>query len=102
MICQVYNPEKNTWISLPVPNIFRAEFSVVSNHEQVFVVPKYWEDVHPEKVEVYDPNQNTWMSLPDLPFQYRSPKAVVLEDKIIVYENNEEQSRRYQDVDPPV
>ncbi|GBN81166.1 hypothetical protein AVEN_204305-1 [Araneus ventricosus] len=80
----------------------RNEFSVVGNHEQVFVVPKYSEDAHPETVEVYDPNQNTWMSLPDLPFQYRSPKAVVLNDKIIVYENNEEQSQKYQDVDPPV
>ncbi|GBN10934.1 Kelch-like protein 40b [Araneus ventricosus] len=102
MMCQAYDPETNTWISLPAPNIFRAKFPVVANQEQVFVVPKYWEDVHPEKVEVYDPLENTWMSLPDLPFEYRSPKAVVVDDKIIVYENNEEQSRRYLNVDPPV
>ncbi|GBN39295.1 Kelch-like protein 17 [Araneus ventricosus] len=102
MMCQAYDPETKTWISLPAPNIFRPEFSVVANQEQVFVVPKYWEDVHPEKVEVYDPLENTWMSLPDLPFEYRSPKAVVVDDKIIVYENNEEQSRRYQNVNPPV
>ncbi|GBN26901.1 hypothetical protein AVEN_167700-1 [Araneus ventricosus] len=93
MMCQAYDEEKNTWISLPAPTIFRVKFSVVANQEQVFGVPKYWEEVHPEKVEVYDPLENTRMSLPDLPFEYRSPKAVVVDDKIIVYENNEEQSR---------
>ncbi|GBN42696.1 hypothetical protein AVEN_260693-1 [Araneus ventricosus] len=102
MTCQAYDPEKNTWISLPAPNISRAEFSVVANQGQVFVVPKYWAGDLPEKVEVYDPLQNKWMSLPDMPFEYRSPKAVSVDDKIIVYESNEEETRRYQDLDPPV
>ncbi|GBM11181.1 hypothetical protein AVEN_133915-1 [Araneus ventricosus] len=46
------------------------------------------------------------MSLPDLPFQYLLARGVIVDDKVIVYENNGEDiwspSRRYQKVDPPV
>ncbi|GBM21083.1 hypothetical protein AVEN_200770-1 [Araneus ventricosus] len=102
MICQAYDPEKDSWILLPAPNIFREEFSILVFHEKVFVIPgQKDEEEQPKKVEVYDPLQNTWILLPDLPFLYFLPRAVVMGDKIIVYENNKEDSR-YQKVDPPV
>ncbi|GBM45725.1 Kelch-like protein 25 [Araneus ventricosus] len=100
MICQAYDPDKNTWISHPAPNIFRYDFFVTAYHEQVFVIPNY-RDPHRKTVEVYDPHQNTWISLPDLPFHYLYPEAVVVDDKMVVYETNE-YNRRYQKVDPPV
>ncbi|GBN10938.1 hypothetical protein AVEN_147274-1 [Araneus ventricosus] len=68
----------------------------------VSLIPADHYEHHPKKIEVYDPNQNTWISLPDLPFQYQFTGAVVVDDKILVYEDNEESRRRFQKVDPPV
>ncbi|GBO30648.1 hypothetical protein AVEN_41219-1 [Araneus ventricosus] len=102
MMCQAYNPEKNTWISLPAPNINREDYLLLTYHEQVLLIPANHFEAHPKIIEVYNPNQNTWISLPELPFQYLHPKAVIVDDKILVYENNEEEGRRYQEVDPPV
>ncbi|GBN00312.1 hypothetical protein AVEN_481-1 [Araneus ventricosus] len=100
MIFQAYDTEKDSWISLPAPNIWRREISIVVFHEKLFIIPGR-ENVEPQpkKVEAYDPLQNIWISLPDLPFLYFSPKAVVLDDKIIVYENGKEDDRK---ADPPV
>ncbi|GBN19883.1 hypothetical protein AVEN_73522-1 [Araneus ventricosus] len=102
MMCEAYDPEKNTWISLPVPNIFRQYFRLVAYHEQEFLIPANRWSNRPKEIEVYVPNQNTWISHPDLPFLYLNPKGVVVDDKIIVHENNKENRRRYQKVDPPV
>ncbi|GBN39292.1 Kelch-like protein 17 [Araneus ventricosus] len=102
MMCQTYDPEKNTWISLPAPNIYREHILLAVYHEQVFLIPADHYAHHPKKIEVYVPNQNTWISLPDLPFQYQFTGAVIVDDKILVYEDNEESRRRFQKVDPPV
>ncbi|GBO45551.1 Kelch-like protein 3 [Araneus ventricosus] len=101
LMYQAYDPEKDTWKSLPAPNIYRENFSLVAFHEKVFAIGGNNREVYLENVELYDPLKNTWMSLPDIPFVYISPKAVVVDNKLIVHENNEE-DKRYQDVSPPV
>ncbi|GBM65682.1 Kelch-like protein 17 [Araneus ventricosus] len=101
LICQAYDPEKDDWFLLPPPNIFRRGFSVVVFREQVFVVGGENDEHYLKSAEMYDPIMNTWMSLPDLPYQYFFPKAVIVDNKIIVYENNNDDTRYYE-VNPPV
>ncbi|KAF8777538.1 Kelch-like protein 20 like protein [Argiope bruennichi] len=101
LMCQVYDPERNEWNLFPPPNICRQEFSTVAFHEQVFLIAGEKDGHYLKTVEVYDPLQNTWMCLPDLPFSYFYPKAVTVDDKIIVYENINDDTRFYK-VSPPV
>ncbi|KAF8778793.1 Kelch-like protein 3 like protein [Argiope bruennichi] len=101
LIFQAYNSEDNTWMFLPPPNIYRGGFSVVAYHEQVFVIAGVNDGQYLKSVEVFDPVRNNWTSFPDLPFQYFFPKAVIVDDKIIVYENNNEDTRYYE-VSSPV
>ncbi|GBO27055.1 Kelch-like protein 17 [Araneus ventricosus] len=101
LLYQAYDLEKNTWKSLPAPNIYRQGLSLVSFHEKVFAIGGNTREEYLSNVEVYDPLKNTWMGLPDLPFVYISPKAVVVDNKLIVHESNEE-NKQYQDVSPLV
>ncbi|GBN62518.1 hypothetical protein AVEN_168195-1 [Araneus ventricosus] len=94
MMCRAYDPEMDSWISLPAPNIFCERFSTVAVHEQLFAISggnNEGKDL--KNIEVYDPLQNTWMSLHDLPFKYLLPGSVIVDDQIIVYEKKEEISR---------
>ncbi|GBM12821.1 hypothetical protein AVEN_247592-1 [Araneus ventricosus] len=101
LVCQAYDPEEDDWFMLPPPNIYRRGFSVVVFHEQVFIVDGENDENYLRSVKMYDPLQNTWMTLPDLPYQYFFPKAVIVDDKIIVYENNND-DMRYYEVNPLV
>ncbi|GBO45430.1 Kelch-like protein 20 [Araneus ventricosus] len=105
MMCRAYDPEKDSWIQLLAPNIFRRHFYVEAFHEQVFVIPGPMVvrvEEHPKIVEVYDPLQNTWRSLPDLPFEYEYSKVVIADDKIIVCEDNGDERRRLMGFEPPL
>ncbi|GBN84095.1 Kelch-like protein 17 [Araneus ventricosus] len=96
MICQAFEHERDTWMFLPPPNIYRRGFAAVAFHERVYVIAGINAGQYMRNVEVYDPPKSTWMSLPDLPFQYFYPKAVIVEDKLIVYENYNEDTRFYE------
>ncbi|GFT13912.1 kelch-like protein 3 [Trichonephila clavipes] len=101
MVSQVYDPGSEIWTLVSPPKIFRRGFTVVAFCGLIYLIGGENGDLYLKCVEEYDPLQDTWRSLPDLPFQYFVPKAVVLDGKIIVYENNHEDTRFY-DVPPSI
>ncbi|GBM86680.1 hypothetical protein AVEN_71288-1 [Araneus ventricosus] len=102
MLCELYDPANNSWISLPAPHLHREEFILLEYHGKVLLIPTDPDKDHPKRIEVFDPNQNTWISLPDLPFQYHYTGAVIVGDRILVYENIEARRRQHLKVGPPV
>ncbi|GBL84084.1 hypothetical protein AVEN_100931-1 [Araneus ventricosus] len=99
-MCKTYDPEKNTWISLPAPNVFRQCLFLKASREKVFVIPANYSG-GPRIIEMYDSKQKTWISLPELPFRYLLLGAVIVDNEIMVYENNPD-DYQCQDVAPPV
>ncbi|GBM67923.1 hypothetical protein AVEN_185349-1 [Araneus ventricosus] len=58
MMCRAYNPEKNSWVSLPAPDIFRKRFSIAACNEQLLAIAGVNnEEGDLKKVEAYDPLQ---------------------------------------------
>ncbi|GFS84913.1 kelch repeat and BTB domain-containing protein 7 [Nephila pilipes] len=101
IVCQAYNPVSEFWTVVSPPKVFRRNFSAVTSCGVIYLIGGENGDLYLKSVEAYYPDQDSWQTLPDLPFQYFLPKAVVVNGRIIVYENNHEDTRFY-DVPPPI
>ncbi|GBO13640.1 hypothetical protein AVEN_112914-1, partial [Araneus ventricosus] len=89
---QAFDTERTPGFLFPCSQIYGV-ISIVVFHEKPFIIPTK-EDVEPQpkKVEAYDPHSRTFGYITEPTFLYFSPKAVVLDDKIIVYENGRRRS----------
>ncbi|GIY06627.1 kelch-like protein 21 [Caerostris darwini] len=90
MMVQVYDPSCDTWSSVQAPKLVRHDFAAVAFRGHLYLIGGEAWDHALKTTEEYDPVQDAWMSLPDLPAAYIIPKAIVLKDVLIVYEENME------------
>ncbi|GFT53905.1 kelch-like protein 10 [Nephila pilipes] len=88
MMVQVYDPVSDTWSAVSAPRNFRHEFATVAFHGRLYLIGGETLDCVVRSTEEYDPIKDVWVSMPDLPVAYIIPKAVVLKDVLIVYEEN--------------
>ncbi|GIY49244.1 kelch-like protein 25 [Caerostris darwini] len=101
MQVQVYDSLSASWSTVSSPKIFRQEFAVVVFGDRLHLIGGHSILECLRSVEQYDPASDTWTSLPDLPFTYILPKAVILDNKVVVFEDLFK-GKRYGTVYPPV
>ncbi|GFU46065.1 kelch-like protein 41a [Nephila pilipes] len=101
MMVQVYDPNADIWRYVAAPKAYRQEFAIAAFKGNLYVMGGHNIYECLRSVELYDPTCDAWKDLPDLPFAYVLPKAIVLEGKMIVYENLFK-GRRYGTVYSPV
>ncbi|GBL78316.1 Kelch-like protein 3 [Araneus ventricosus] len=101
MMVQVYDPDSSNWSSVSAPKVYRQEFAVATFRGQLYVIGGHSPFNCLKSVETYEPATDTWRDLPDLPFSYVLPKAVVLDSKVLVYEDLFK-GKHYGTVHPPV
>ncbi|GFX18506.1 kelch-like protein 21 [Trichonephila clavipes] len=88
MMVQVYDPSSDTWSFVSAPRNFRHEFTTIAFRGRLYIIGGETIDCVLRSTEVYDPIKDIWMTMPDLPVSYIIPKAIVLKDVLIVYEEN--------------
>ncbi|GFR33895.1 kelch-like protein 30 [Trichonephila clavata] len=88
MMVQVYDPFSDAWSFVSAPRNFRYDFTTIAFHGHLYIIGGETIDCVLRSTEVYDPVKDVWMPMPDLPFSYVIPKAIVLKDVLIVYEEN--------------
>ncbi|XP_054719227.1 kelch-like protein 17 [Uloborus diversus] len=101
IMVQAYYPEFNTWQQMSAPNTFRRNFTLAVFDEKLYLIGGEDETGFLKTVEEYDPSSNSWRQHVDLPFAYFLPKAVLLKESLIVYDNHAE-DRWYYHTNPPV
>lgn len=94
IIFQVYDPTSDSWDRIRAPSVHRHQFASAHFQGHLYTIGGYqakfgsitqFEAV--KIVEAYDPASDTWKYIPSLPFAYMSPKAVVFDQKLIVFDN---------------
>lgn len=85
---QVFNPESNSWYVVDAPNVIGDEFKAVVYRGRLYVIVDVELDEADKHIALeYSPEDDSWEFLPNLPFTYFIPKAIELEDRLIVFEN---------------
>lgn len=104
MIAQIYTPSMNIWKELPEPSIYRRKkFTLSVYNEKIYLIGGRNEDIDGDinediggqnedeqgirDVEIFNPLGNVWYSIESLPYAYRFPRAVVINDYLIVSED---------------
>ncbi|KAF8778238.1 Kelch-like protein 10 like protein [Argiope bruennichi] len=88
MMVQVYDPASDRWSSVSAPRLFRHEFTAIAFRGHLYLIGGETFDCVLRSTEEYDPVNDVWIPMPDLPVAYLIPRAVVLKDVLIVYEEN--------------
>ncbi|GBN36507.1 Kelch-like protein 18, partial [Araneus ventricosus] len=99
MMVQIFDPESDKWLIVSVPRIFKPEITAIQCRGRLYFLGYYLSfcQIMPG-LEEYDPLTDTWFPMPYLPFIYRSAKAFVVKDVLIVHEEN----KTIDDCAPPV
>lgn len=101
MIAQLYDPHTEIWHALPEPSVTRSQFALVAYDGELYVIGGSNADRPLKNVEVFNPNDNRWHTTTSLPHSFYFPVAVVINDKLIVYDSHLE-DRNYMKTNPPV
>ncbi|GFX59769.1 kelch-like protein 3 [Trichonephila clavipes] len=101
MMVQAYDSLSNNWSYVTSPKVYRQEFAIAVFEGHLYVIGGHSVKECLRSVELYDPSSHIWKDMPDLPFTYVLPKAIVLDGKVIVYEDLFK-GKRYGTVYPPV
>lgn len=101
MIAQEYNLLTEVWTVLPDPSVTRFEFALVAYRGMIYAIGGSNGSGMLKDVEVYDPVNSIWHTTTSLPHVYYFPRAVVINDDLIVYDNHLE-DRTYLKTNPPV
>ncbi|CAL1273931.1 unnamed protein product [Larinioides sclopetarius] len=88
IMVQAYDPTADRWYFVPAPNISKPEITAVAFRGRLYIIGRETFGCVSRSVEEYDPIRRVWIPMTDLPFSYRTPKAVVLKDVLIVYEEH--------------
>ncbi|GBN49399.1 Kelch-like protein 10 [Araneus ventricosus] len=88
MMIQVYDPASDRWSSVSAPRLFKPEITAFAFGGQLYIIAGKTFGCVSRSIEKYDPVKDVWIPMPDLPFAYRTPRAVVLNDVLIVYEEH--------------
>nr|XP_015927548.2 kelch-like protein 23 [Parasteatoda tepidariorum] len=89
MVCQFYDPNRDSWTLIPTPEFYRTNCAVVTFCGKLYLIGgqnRYFADLR--KVEEYNPTENSWRLLPDLPYIYFDPEAIVIKNTILVYDQS--------------
>lgn len=82
-----YDSVNHVWTDICATKQFRTNFALINFRERLYIFGGRIEERRATgRVEVYCPENNEWEFLSDLPFLYQQPHAVILNDKIIVYD----------------
>lgn len=92
MVAEVYNTESQTVTTLPPPKVFRCDFTTVANQDKLCLIGGICNDVILRNVEVFDTRKFRWDALPDLPYNFSQPRAVNINNEIIVYNHADSRS----------
>nr|XP_021004459.2 kelch-like protein 12 [Parasteatoda tepidariorum] len=101
-VCQVYDTVTDSWTIIANPKFYRAYCEVSKFCGKLYLIGgKDKCHYKIQKVEEYNPTENLWRTLPDLPFAHDHPKAVIIRNKLIVYDDvsiwNKVQLKKYRD-----
>ncbi|GBN21203.1 Kelch-like protein 10, partial [Araneus ventricosus] len=88
MMVQVYDSASDMWSSVSAPKLFRPEITAVAFRGHLYLIGGDVFDSAPRSAEEYDPEKDVWIPMPDLPVAHLLPRAIVLKDVLIVYEEN--------------
>ncbi|GBN49397.1 Kelch-like protein 10 [Araneus ventricosus] len=86
MMVQVYDPTSDRWSAVTLPRHFKTAFFAIAYREHLYFIGVG--NISYFRVEEYDPVKDVWIQMPDLPLLYVAPRAIVLNDVLIIYENN--------------
>ncbi|GBO25958.1 Kelch-like protein 10 [Araneus ventricosus] len=93
IIVQVYDPASDRWSAVSKPTLFKPVILAIAYREHLYVIGGESFSCVQRRVEEYDPVKDVWIPMPNLPFIYFTPRAIVLNDVFIIYEDN--LSRKY-------
>ncbi|XP_042901564.1 kelch-like protein 28 [Parasteatoda tepidariorum] len=99
MVAQVYDLDFEIWMPISPPRTFRKHFAIAATEGKIFLIGGTNDANLLTSVEIYDTFLDSWSCLPDMPYSYSQPKAILLNGKMIVYENID---RRYKVINPPI
>lgn len=86
LIFQSYNPGTKIWSMLPEPSLTRISFDLIGYQGQLYLFQGKMGNSELKDVEIYDPKNNIWHSTTNLPYDYESPTAIVVDDRLIVFD----------------
>ncbi|GBM72057.1 Kelch-like protein 3 [Araneus ventricosus] len=88
MIIQVYDPASDRWSSVSAPKLFKQEITAIAFRGHLYLIGAETFGCVLRSMEKYDPQKDVWIKMPDLTVAYRTPRAIVLKDVLIVYEED--------------
>ncbi|GBL92050.1 Kelch-like protein 30 [Araneus ventricosus] len=84
MMVQVYDPASDRWSSVSAPRLLKLQTTAIVFRGRLYLIGgEYW-----RSMEEYDPVNDVWIPMPNLPLVYRTPRALVLNDVLIVCEDD--------------
>ena len=87
MVAQVYDPELSTWSLFKPPTQYRSHFAFAEYRGKFYVIGGADRVQTIQTVEVFDFETNRWDSVRDLPHAFDDPEAIVINDRLIVYDS---------------
>ncbi|GBN67275.1 Kelch-like protein 20 [Araneus ventricosus] len=86
MMVQVYDPASDRWSAVSTPRLYKPEIFAIAYREHLYLIVGENSRCVWKSMEEYDPVKDVWIPMPDLPVAYFTPRAIVLKDVLIVYE----------------
>lgn len=83
-----YNTLTDDWSDIEKPKQFRINFGIINFRDQLYILGgRTEENSITTSVEKYSAVNNEWEEFPPLPFPYELPQAIILQDKLMVFDD---------------
>lgn len=83
-----YNTLNDVWSDIEKPKQFRTNFGIINFRDQLYILGgRTEENSITTSVEKYSAVNNEWENFPSLPFPYELPQAIILQDKLMVFDD---------------
>ena len=83
-----YDMLYDDWFDIKKPKQIRTSFGLINYREQLYIFGGRTEENNvTTSVEIYSIELKEWVEFPDLPFPYEIPHALILQDKLIVFDD---------------
>ncbi|GBN09313.1 hypothetical protein AVEN_9150-1 [Araneus ventricosus] len=87
IMVQVYDPSSDRWSFVSAPRLTKLEIiTAIAYREHLYPICGEILCCSPGSIENYCPVKDVWIPMPDLPVPYLAPRAIVLNDVLIVHE----------------
>lgn len=94
MMMQVFDPSTQQSSQLSPPTEYRYSFALLTYRIKIYLIGGTIRDEDGSKMKTYNPETYTWEYLPDLPYAYDSINAIVINDRVIVYDDNDSKNMK--------